>query len=62
MKILGIVFLVLGILALIGGLSNPPSGDSSVIALGYLFKFGMIIVGIILISKNSKKNSIGIKY
>jgi len=55
MKILGIILLVLGVLSLIGGLMNPSGADASVVTIGYVIKFGLIIGGIVLISKDSNK-------
>lgn len=55
MKILGIILLVIGILSLFGGLISPSGADTSVVLLGYVFKFALIIGGIVLISRNTAK-------
>lgn len=57
MKIFGIILLLVGLLSFFGGLVNPSGAQTSVVVLGYLFKFAFIIVGIITISKANKKNS-----
>jgi len=58
MKTLGIILLVFGILSLIGGLIHPSGAEPFVVAGGYVFKLGLIIGGLVLISKsNSKANN-----
>jgi len=57
MKVLGIILLLVGILSLIGGLVNPSGADTSVVVLGYVLKFALIIGGIALISKTNKKDT-----
>lgn len=57
MKIFGIVLLVIGILGIIGGITNPSGNDSTVEVLSYIIKFGLVIGGILLINKaNESKN------
>jgi hypothetical protein len=51
MKILGTILLILGILSLIGGLASPSDTDPSVVIFGYVLKIGLIIGGILLLSK-----------
>jgi len=54
MKIFGIILLVLGVLALIGGLRNSPSPDTTVVILSYIVKLAMIVGGFALISRSNK--------
>lgn len=55
MKLLGIIFLTIGILSLIGGIIKPSGAIIQVVALGYFLKFALITGGVILISKSNKK-------
>jgi hypothetical protein len=57
MKALGIILLVLGILSLIGGITHPSNSETFVVAGGYVLKFGLIIGGIVLISKSDNKTN-----
>ncbi len=54
-KTIGIILLAIGILSLIGGLANPSGAATSVVAFGYVLKFGLIIGGIVLITSSNKK-------
>lgn len=57
MKVIGGILLGIGLLSLIGGLISPSNADSGVVVFGYILKFGLIIIGIVLLSKETKKNN-----
>jgi len=55
MKVIGGILLGIGLLSLIGGLISPSNAESGVVVFGYILKFGLIISGIVLLSKQTKK-------
>ncbi|MDZ7715498.1 MAG: hypothetical protein U5J95_04730 [Balneolaceae bacterium] len=56
MKILGVIFLLVGLLSLFGGLVSPSNAQGGVVFLGYVLKFLLIGTGIYLIKSNSKNS------
>lgn len=56
-KTIGIILIVLGILALIGNLRRQTQVDEGVKIMTFILEFGVILGGILLISKSDKKET-----
>lgn len=55
MKVLGIIILLVSLLSLFDGLVSPSGAETSVVVLGYLFKFVFIILGFSMITKANNR-------
>lgn len=56
MKTIGIVLLSIGLLSLFGGIIHPSGAMVEVVIIGYVFKFGLIFGGLVLINKGKPKD------
>jgi hypothetical protein len=56
-KPVGWIFLIIGILATIGGLTSTFKSDPGVELMGYIFKFALIVGGLLLITSKATDNS-----